>query len=128
MASWYGDEYRGKRTASGERFDPSDHTAAHPSLPFGTRIRVTNVRDGRSVVVRINDRGPAGNRPGIDLSLAAARVIGLVRVGTMPVLLSPVDGAQVAEAQDWPATSGLARGKWGVVYDGNVTQPPGDRR
>src|ERR1043165_9150614 len=58
VASWYGDEFQGGRTASGERFDAGELSAAHPTLPLGTRARVTNLGNGRSVVVRINDRGP----------------------------------------------------------------------
>ncbi|MGE5547731.1 MAG: septal ring lytic transglycosylase RlpA family protein [Solirubrobacterales bacterium] len=85
LATWYGEAYRGKPTASGERFDPSDYTAAHPSLPYGTRLAVRNPADGRTVVVRINDRAPG--RAGIDLSHAAARAIGLDQLGTAPVVI-----------------------------------------
>ena len=77
LASWYGPGFGGHRTASGERFNTGALTAAHRSLPFGSRVRVTNSRTGRSVVVRINDRGPfSGNRI-IDLSGASARAIGM---------------------------------------------------
>jgi rare lipoprotein A len=93
-ASWYGKGYAGKRTASGERFDPSDLTAAHPFLPFGTRVEVRNPADGRSVVVRVNDRGPAGGKRAIDLSEAAARKIGLLAQGVGPVTLHPVEDWQ----------------------------------
>lgn len=79
IASYYGSE-SGKRTASGERFNPRAFTAAHRTLPFGSRVRVTFA--GRSVIVRINDRGPAAyTRRCIDLSAAAAREIGLQRAG-----------------------------------------------
>lgn len=74
-AAWYGPGFQGRRTASGERFNTYDLTAAHPTLPFGTRVRVTNLRNGRSVIVRINDRGPYVRGYVIDLSYAAARVI-----------------------------------------------------
>lgn len=84
-ASWYGRRFHGRRTASGERFNASSHTAAHRSLPFGTRVRVTNLRNGRSVVVRINDRGPYSRGRIIDLSRAAAEAIGMLRTGTAPV-------------------------------------------
>src|SRR5690348_16057642 len=57
-ASWYGDYFQGKQTASGERYDMRDFTAAHPTLPLGTYVKITNLRNGRSVVVRVNDRGP----------------------------------------------------------------------
>ncbi len=87
-ASYYAQKFHGRRTASGERFDMHAMTAAHRTLPFGTRVRVTNVRNGRSVVVRINDRGPFGNRGRIiDVSLAAARKLGMLRDGVVPVLL-----------------------------------------
>ncbi len=76
LAVWYGPGFHGKRTASGEIYDMYALTAAHPSLPFGTRVRVTNLKNGRSVVVRINDRGPFGGRYIIDLSYAAAKAIG----------------------------------------------------
>ena len=84
-ASYYGAELAGRPTASGERFDPGEMTAAHPSLPFGTRLRVTNLRNGKSVVVRINDRGPFGHGRVLDLSYAAAEVIGMIRRGTARV-------------------------------------------
>jgi len=78
MASYY---KSGKRTANGERFNPNGLTAAHRSLPFGTKLKVTNPRTGRSVVVRVNDRGPFIRGRVIDLSLGAARVIGLTASG-----------------------------------------------
>ncbi len=84
-ASWYGGKFHGRTTANGERFDMNQLTAAHRSLPFGTRVRVTNERNGRSVVVRINDRGPfIGNRI-IDLSRGAAAAVGMVSTGVAPV-------------------------------------------
>ena len=81
VASWYGREFAGRRTASGERFDPSGYTAAHRTLPFGSRVRVTNA-SGESVVVRINDRGPFHGGRVIDLSQAAAAELGIVRAGS----------------------------------------------
>lgn len=81
LASWYGAKYRGRRTASGERFDPSDLTAAHPSLPMGTLVEVSRPEHRGNVVVRINDRGPGGGRI-VDLSEAAARNLGLLAEGT----------------------------------------------
>lgn len=85
MASWYGPGFHGNLSASGERFNQYDLTAAHRSLPFGTRVRVTNLDNGRSVVVRINDRGPfVGNRI-IDLSMGAASEIGMMSSGVAPV-------------------------------------------
>lgn len=86
-ASYYGDELAGNPTASGEPFRPAELTAAHRSLPLGSRVRVTNVRNGESVVVRVNDRGPYAERRVIDVSKAAAREIGLLRRGTGQVRL-----------------------------------------
>ena len=85
LASWYGES---QMTASGERFDRHAMTAAHRSLPFGTRVRVTNQHNGRSVVVRINDRGPYGGHGRIiDLSEAAARELHMIDAGVVPVTL-----------------------------------------
>jgi len=86
-ASWYGPGFHGRLTANGERFDQNALTAAHRSLPFGTRVRVTSTETGRSVVVRINDRGPFVRGRSIDLARAAARVIGC---GTCRVALQPL--------------------------------------
>ncbi|RKX71460.1 hypothetical protein DRP53_01395 [candidate division WOR-3 bacterium] len=84
-ASWYGKEFHGKRTASGEIFNMYAFTAAHRTLPFGTKVRVTNLANGKSVVVKINDRGPFVRGRIIDLSYAAAKKIGLVRMGVAKV-------------------------------------------
>ena len=91
MASYYGDELAGRRTASGERFNPDELTAAHRTLPFGSKVRVTNPKSGKSVVVRINDRGPFTRGRLIDVSEAAARQIGLVAAGHGPVKLALLD-------------------------------------
>jgi rare lipoprotein A len=87
IASWYGYDGSGNKTASGERYNPEGLTAAHRSLPMGTRIRVTNTRNGRSVVVRINDRGPYIRGRIIDVSAGAARLLGMVGSGIAPVNL-----------------------------------------
>jgi len=84
-ASWYGPGFHGRHTASGEVFNQNALTAAHRTLPFGTRVRVTNVHNNRQVVVRINDRGPFSHGRVIDLSAGAARAIGLDRAGVGPV-------------------------------------------
>ena len=89
-ASYYGSELAGNRTASGERFNPHDLTAAHRTLPLGTRLRVTNVANGRSVIVRVNDRGPFVGKRLIDVSLGAAREIQMIRSGTAQVRLEIV--------------------------------------
>lgn len=84
-ASWYGDRFHGNPTASGERFNQNALTAAHPSLPFGTKVKVTNLRTKKSVVVRINDRGPYAKGRIIDVSKQAAKEIGLHSAGLAPV-------------------------------------------
>jgi len=86
-ASWYGPGFQGQRTASGEPFNPRALTAAHRTLPFGTRVRVTNLRNGQTVVVRINDRGPHVPGREIDLSARAAQALGLIPMGAAPVRL-----------------------------------------
>lgn len=85
LASWYGREFHGKRTASGEVFDMNAMTAAHPTLPFDTRVRVTNLENRRSVVLRINDRGPNVRGRIIDVSLAAARKLDFEQQGLAQV-------------------------------------------
>jgi rare lipoprotein A len=85
QASWYGKRHDGHRTASGEVYDMQQLTAAHRDLPLGTRVLVTNVHNGRSVQVRVNDRGPAIRGRIIDLSYAAAKRLGAVEDGTVPV-------------------------------------------
>jgi rare lipoprotein A len=87
-ASWYGPGFHGRRTASGERFDMNDLTAAHRTLPFGTRVRVRNIQNGLEVVVRINDRGPRIRDRVIDLSKAAAAALDLLQAGETPVVLT----------------------------------------
>lgn len=87
MASYYGAEFAGSRTANGERFDPGAMTAAHRTLAFHSRVAVTNLANGREVIVRINDRGPWGRGRVIDISHAAAKEIGMHRSGTARVRL-----------------------------------------
>lgn len=87
MASWYGPGFNGRRSANGEKYNQNALTAAHRSLPFGTKVRVTNVRNGRSVVVRITDRGPHIRGRIIDLSAGAARIVGVIQSGVAPVRL-----------------------------------------
>lgn len=85
IASYYGKDHHGKKTANGETFDMYKLTAAHRSLPFGSRVRVTNLANNRSVVVRINDRGPYIKGRVIDLSQAAAERLEMIEVGIVPV-------------------------------------------
>lgn len=89
-ASFYGRAFAGQPTASGEAFDPQALTAAHPSLPMDTRVRVTNLRNDRSVVVRINDRGPYAEDRIIDVSRRAARRLGMLESGKARVRLEVV--------------------------------------
>ncbi len=90
LASFYARSLHGRRTASGERLDRHAFTAAHRSYPFGTRIRVTNLVNGKSVVVRINDRGPHVPSRIVDLTEAAAKAIGMWRKGVVSVRLEPL--------------------------------------
>lgn len=85
QASYYGQKFHGRTTANGERFDMNGLTAAHRSLPFGTKVRVTNSRNKQSVIVRINDRGPFIGGRVIDLSRSAASKIGMIKSGVAPV-------------------------------------------
>lgn len=93
MASWYGPGFHGNPSASGERFNQNAMTAAHRTLPFGTQVVVTNINNGQSVVVRINDRGPFSGDRVIDLSAGAARVLGLIQSGVAPVRLDVLENA-----------------------------------
>lgn len=87
LVSWYGEHFHTRPTASGEPFDAGAMTMAHPTLPFGTRVRVTNLRNGRSVVLRVNDRGPFVGSRIADLSQAAAAYLGMLRRGIAQVRL-----------------------------------------
>jgi rare lipoprotein A len=103
-ASWYGSVFQGHETASGEDFDMNAMTCAHRSLPMGSMVKVTNLRNHKSVVVRVNDRGPVSGSRVVDLSYAAARLLGFSRRGTAPVRLELVSGPQIAQMA-FPATS-----------------------
>jgi rare lipoprotein A len=87
VASFY---WQGSKTASGEKFNPGELTAAHPTLPFGTKLRVTNTHTGRSVTVRVNDRGPYVPGRVVDVSYSAAEALGMVNKGVAPVKLDVV--------------------------------------
>jgi len=109
-ASWYGLRHHGHTTASGEAYDMNALTAAHPTLPMGTRLRVTNLTNGRSVEVRVNDRGPVVRGRIIDLSYRAARALDAVRDGTIPVRIRVLSGpADASRAEDGSAPT--ARGR-----------------
>ncbi|KZN16518.1 MULTISPECIES: septal ring lytic transglycosylase RlpA family protein [Pseudomonas] len=91
VASYYGAKHHGKRTASGERFNQHGLTAAHRQLPFGTRVKITNLNNDRSCVVRINDRGPYSRGRLIDVSREAAEQLGMLRSGTAKVRVQALD-------------------------------------
>jgi rare lipoprotein A len=92
QASWYGPEHQGKPTASGQLFDQARFTAAHRTLPFGTKVKVTNLDNGKSVEVEINDRGPYAENRIIDLSQAAAKALDMTETGTAKVRLELASG------------------------------------
>jgi rare lipoprotein A len=90
MASWYGRHFRGRRTASGDRFDPKQLTAAHKTLPLGSQAKVTCPKTGKTVVVTINDRGPYSAHRIIDLSREAAKKLGIISLGVALVEVEPL--------------------------------------
>src|SRR5262245_19234313 len=106
-ASWYGHPYHGRKAASGETYDMNQMTAAHRTLPFGTRVRVESLVDGSSVEVRINDRGPFKDERILDLSYAAGKLLGVVGPGVIPVRLRVVSlpGNTNATVRTSPATA-----------------------
>mgnify|MGYP001155466675 CR=1 FL=1 len=91
MASWYGAEFHGKKTSNKEIYNMYDMTAAHNTLPFGTYVMVTNLSNGKSAIVRINDRGPFVENRIIDLSYAAAKVLDMIDTGTAPVKIEVLE-------------------------------------
>jgi len=99
-ASWYGRPYHGRRTASGQIYNMHNFTAAHRSLPFGSRIRVTNMRNGRSVLLTVNDRGPFVRGRIVDVSYRAARALNFVRAGLVPVRLERIGRCRTAQSAE----------------------------
>jgi len=91
MASFYGNEFQSRKTSNGERFDQGKLTAAHRTLPFGTRLKVTNTQNSKSVVVRVNDRGPFAKGRIIDLSSSAFKTIASLNAGVIPVRIEIVN-------------------------------------
>lgn len=89
-ASYYGNEFQGKKTASGEKYDKRKYTAAHRTYPFGTMLKVTNLKNGKAVVVKVNDRGPYSNQRIVDLSYVAAKDLGMIPSGIIQVKLEVV--------------------------------------
>ena len=101
LASWYGPKFHGKLTASGEVFNQEKFTAAHPTLPWGTRVKVTNLDNGKSVDVRINDRGPFKRGRIIDVSRAAARALGMVGRGITTVQIEWLSDSEKSTELVW---------------------------
>ncbi|MBI5475546.1 MAG: septal ring lytic transglycosylase RlpA family protein [Ignavibacteriales bacterium] len=91
VASYYADDYHGRKTSNGEEYDMNAMTAAHQTLPFNTKVRVTNLQNGTSVIVRINDRGPFKDNRIIDVSYAAAKELGMIGPGTAKVKLQIIE-------------------------------------
>ncbi len=132
MISYYGRRLAGRKTASGERYDPAALTMAHRTLPFGTRVRVTNIRNGRSVILRVNDRGPYKHGRAADVSLAAARKLQMIKPGVIRARLEVVSRprpsqqrtraakpahskpAQVKRTRGEPSHGGQASGEQGA--------------
>lgn len=108
-ASWYGEELQGQQTASGEDFDMNQLTCAHRSLPMGSLVRVTNLRNHKTVVVRVNDRGPMPQNRVVDLSYAAARFLGFSNRGTAPVRLDLVNSKNDLARLSYPLAAAAAR-------------------
>ena len=118
VASWYGREFHGRKTSNGEIYDMYALTAAHKTLPLGTYVRVNNLRNGKTLDVRINDRGPFARGRIIDLSYAAAKTLGVVGPGTAPVKITALG----APAQEREATDDAASGYVPMdYYSGNFT-------
>jgi rare lipoprotein A len=111
VVSWYGAQFHNRKTASGERFDKGAMTMAHPNLPFGTVARVTNLRNGRSVVVRVNDRGPFVGKRIADLSQAAADELGMLRKGLAKVRI------EVLGDDDDEPVAAVAEAMTGTEFD-----------
>jgi rare lipoprotein A len=122
LASWYGDDFHGQQTANGEIYDMNALTAAHPTLPMPSYARVTNVENGRSVVVRINDRGPFSRGRVIDLSKQTARVLDFKRNGTARVRVQYVGIASAHGEDGWLTTTVRQNGE--PVGPTMVAKPP----
>ncbi|MDR0641576.1 MAG: septal ring lytic transglycosylase RlpA family protein [Treponema sp.] len=124
IASWYGGEFNGRPTASGEIFNSSLYTAAHPTLPFGTMLTVTNLNNGRKVTVKVNDRGPFVSSRIIDLSQAAAQMLDMLKEGTAPVLVEAA-GSQASDSAYWTETNSYAYSGGGTSSaNSQITAPP----
>jgi len=127
IASWYGSDFHGRKTANGELFDMGALTAAHPTLPLPSYVYVTNIRNGRTLLVRVNDRGPYASDRLIDLSRRVAQLLGFEANGTTPVRVryagpAPLDGNEANEhawlaRQPWASSASLTPGSsWGRPF------------
>lgn len=131
IASWYGEAFHGRETANGEVFDMNAMTAAHPTLPLPSLVRVINEKNGREVVVRVNDRGPFGSDRIIDLSKRAAAELGLLTAGTAPVTISYVGPAPALDDGTAPglvlasASNGIARETSSAIQLASAEEKPG---
>lgn len=101
IASYYGRFFHNRKTANGEVFDMEGMTAAHKNLPFGTKVKVTNLKNGKEIIVKINDRLPQNSRRTIDLSRGAARKLGMIQMGVAPVNISVLKPNTVAKLIDY---------------------------
>ncbi|MDR1277280.1 MAG: septal ring lytic transglycosylase RlpA family protein [Treponema sp.] len=126
IASWYGTEFDGRPTASGEIFNSTLLTAAHPTLPFGTVLTITNTHNNRTVSVRVNDRGPFVSARILDVSRAAAEQLDMIATGTAPVIvesLGPVVFPSGTDTETAPAISSVPGGGPGIVDPGWTSAP-----
>jgi rare lipoprotein A len=110
IASWYGEDFHGRRTANGEVYDMDSISAAHPTLPIPSYVRVTNLRNQRSIIVRVNDRGPYHQGRVIDVSVRTAKLLGFYDIGTIPVRVDYVGPASLAGSDDSRLEATLRRG------------------
>ncbi|MDR1374966.1 MAG: septal ring lytic transglycosylase RlpA family protein [Treponema sp.] len=124
IASWYGAEFAGRPTASGELFNPSELTAAHPTLPFGTMLKITNKHNNTAVTVRVNDRGPFVSARIVDVSRAAAEQLDMISTGTAPVIVEILTGSASALAPSIPAAPQPAAPVQAVSAASVVPVPP----
>ncbi len=115
-ASYYGDKFHGRPTASGAKYDKRKFTAAHRKLPFGTKLKVTNLNNGKSVIVEVNDRGPFSKGRIIDLSRAAAEKIGMIQAGVISVRIESVAGqpGPTPKSSDPNSSGKVSTGKWAL--------------
>jgi rare lipoprotein A len=110
IASWYGEDFHGRRTANGEIYDMESITAAHPTMPIPSYARVTNLRNKRSIIVRVNDRGPYHQGRVIDVSVKTAKLLGFYEVGTIPVRVEYVGQASLTGSDDMTLQATLRHG------------------